>query len=1058
MSLTELNRSDITPHLRYFLDDLISIASGTVIKQTNIAAAYEDPTSATLFEYYKAIISGTDTLEIYDKIPYEAYSTILSWNQVGEEANDSFPDYIEYGKSEIPMKNKINICYIGNAVPDVEFGNKYDGFIVIKQSSMDELTFLRESIYGFDLITDMSTIDFDNDYCMYNDEIVPISSVDHRYIKENDNYTLSEVGTYVYNIEYNRYLKSETFDSYQIEAIIQSKIQPYEYKDEILAAMRNYVINTYVNPDLSPDEDFAVKRYFGENNTYYRLLNGLPAADKMSLQPRVDRLSINPNYRGDDKNPYLYNLTDEEIDIIKKNGTYDRLVRDHPSANYLRYMGTNRIDVLEARSADNFDILRIGEYSDKMHYDIFISNFQIAKEYVMRKYYHPELFSRYEYYGNYISYQILFQAMCQCVARSDSILLNYLYSDEDTVRLRLESYGLNVFDEIPLIYRKNIAKYIEVLIRNKGTDGIYPIIVSLFGADNIEIYKYFYRRIRDKDGNIQLSMAQVPVGTTNFINDMIKDINKINYDEVTGADVYWGSYGMPIGIDPDEYLKDIITNKTSFNYANSKYISINSIYNLSKLNFNSSYLMNYLLELSHRNQNLTIPVDTIDDNESLFMTLVFLFAVQAKRLKYDGNIQHDAVSVAYVMKYNLDDYIIKDNKQVKIIDLYKQYYRDYYYKYIMENNLTEDDANRLVSLTIPSDISLQSISDSYLTNSGLDGAYSKLITLRDNAETYKEYECYDQLLKAISVSKMNNNIFKLSEPLWIEIDNFVTWIKVDDETLKQTIINDYNNGVDTDYILCTSHGSPDLSLGYEYSDEYTQYCIDVSNNDVYIKEKVVSGTMDNNRYIGYNNILYVGTDDVSAIEINAQYDNPYYYNKETDKLYKYLKYARTYQEYLQYENIVLYDLLQPNADEYERDSTGNILVDSNGNQILNETYYDRLDELYVSLIVDIENSIKNDELKTIFSNSSADSGLLSIYIKRVINVFKSFEVDIAAINIIYEMDDRSMYRIKLIDEFSTHTDDYHYDHIHFIESMAVDEKSTVESSITIRDELNIEEN
>lgn len=1068
MSLTEINKSDLTPHLRCFLDDLISMTSGIVIKQNNIASSYEDPTSATLFEYYKAILNGDDTLAIYNEIPYEVYASILAWNEVGEEASDSFPDYIEYGAVEIPMKNKMNKCYVGSTVPDNDFGEKYDGFILIEEASMDEIVFLKE-IYdkddpeiltGYEPIENISDIDFEKDYCLIDDSIISIQDVKYRYIKKDDTYVLDDKGIYLYNVEYTRYFKSELFDYYQITEMMDSKSIPSDYRDRVLTAMREYVINTYVDPDKSPKEDFTVKRYFGEKNTYYRMLNGLPASNRMTSEPRIDRLLINPTYRGTDKNPYLYNLTDDEVNIIKKNGMYDKLLETHQSINYLRYMGDNRVDVVEARSADNFDIVRIGDYDNKIHYDIFISNYQIAKEYVMKKFYYPELFSKYEYYGNYISFQIVCQALMQCIARSDTILLNYLYSDENTVKLRLESYGLNVFNEIPLIYRRNIAKYIEILIKNKGTDAIYSTIINLFGTDNIEVYKYFYRRVKDADGQIQLSMAQVPIETKKFINDMIKDVNKVDYDEVTTSDIYWGSYGMPTGSDPDEYLKDIITNKTSFNYANSKYISINSIFNLSKLNFNSSYLMNYLLELSQRNQNLKVPVDILGGRESLFMVLVLLFACMAKRLRYDGNIQHDAISVAYVLKYNLYDYIMKDGEKIKIIDFYKKYYRDYYYKYMNENNLTPNDANKLVTLTIPTDISLASISETYLKNSGLDGIYNRIINEREKASTYKEYECYNELLKAISISKMNSNIFSLKKPEWIEIDNFVAWVKVTDEDTIRKVIDDYNNDTEIDYILCKSHGYPDLSLGYDYSEDKTQYCIDISskNDDVYVKEYIVSGDMNNDRIIGYDSIVYSGTKDVYDANISSTYDNYYYYNKDTDKLYKYLKYARTYEEYLKYTDITLYNLLQPTSDDYEKDQSGDVILNSNGKPVLNELYYNRINELYVSLLVDIENVIKNNELKNIFNNSSVDSGLLSTYIKKVINVFKSFEVDIAAINIVYEMDDRSNHRAKFVDELSAYSEETHFDHFHLVNVLNIDEESTIESEITIRDELNIEEN
>lgn len=1134
MSLTEINESNITPHLKKFIDDIISITSKIVLKRSDVANSYENRSSTILSEYYIQIREGNDTLENYDIIPYQVYESILSWKLVGDESKDNFPSIIKYGKTITPMKNKINMCYIGDDDPTSDaykkIGNKYDGYIRIISSSMDKLKLYDNTSIGYMLITDETKIDYTNSstddskinfneiYCKIDNEFVPIVSVSNRYILENDTYIYSDIGTYIYNVKYETYLKNNRFDEYQINNIMNNRQLLYLYKDnlidEVLESMRKYVIDTYIEPDKSPENEFSVKRYFGESNTYYRQLNGLPPIDQMDIQPNVLMDELIPEiYSGTNTVKKLYDLNDDDIDAIKSNGNYDKLFNLYTSIDYLKYMGTDRIDVADARVADRFEILRIGDYQYDYHYDIFISNFQSARDYILRRFYNPEIFYSNEYYGSYIAYLIVSQAMFQSIAHNDSILLNYLYSDENTVRLRLQSYGLNVFDDIPLIYRKNISKYIEKLIQNKGTNLIYSLIIDIFNVDNVEVYKYFYRRLKDDDGNINISMSQVPIDDENFINEIIKDINQVSYDEITQNDIYWGSYGMPLQYkdeetgelidvnDPDEFLKNIITN-TQFNYMNSKYISINGIFNLSKLNFNASYLMNYLLELSKRNLDITMNVDGIDGTHSLFILMVMLFAIQAKRLRYDGNIQHDAVSVAYVLKYNLDDYIIKNGEKIKISDLYKKYYSEYYYKYLIEKyskqsinrlireennnnnviskykdsidgistdknypNHTEDENNELCKLKIPSIVTIDSITETYLFNSGLDGAYDNILNLREDAKSYKEYECYNELLKAIAVSKLNNEIFKLSNPEWIEIDNFITWIEVTDDNIKNIVYNDYMNSNDTDYILCKSYGYPDLSLGYDYSDTVIQYCIDRStikdrydsSIKIYIKSYIVSNNMDSNtKLIGNGNILYIieSNNNINELLMNIDksiYDNPYCYDKTTNKIYKYLKYARTYQEYLKYENKYLYDLLQPTEADYSVD-------DSTGENILKESYYNKLSEMYINIVSSIENMIKDENLKNIINSAFIDLNLLTSYIRKVITVFKSFEIDIATINIIYELNDPNKYRIKILDDLSSESDETHYDHFHIIQDISINESSCIDHSIIIRDELNIEEN
>lgn len=1134
MSLTNIETSNLSPHLKNFVDDIISITSNLILKRNDIANDYEDSWSSTMAEYYKQIVEGTDTIDLYEDIPYSIFSSLISWQPITYEKERYFPRYIPYGPSEISMYESNGTCYIGSQNPTLDsnfkdIGNKNDGYVSIKSSKLELMDFFYydDNTGWFMNILDDLTLPEDQRYellkriivtsdtdelsygqyrfsdlfARYEDEFTPVKNIPNRYTKTDNGFIYDQYGFYEYVVDYDRYMKFETFTDEEISNMMKTKQIPSQYQEEILEKMRSYVIENYVNPDLSPSKDFVVKRYFGERNQYYRELNGLPPIDRMSNQPIINMNELLPNeYPNSSVSKRLYNLTDEEVEAIKLNGKYDELFTIYSSIDYLKHMGRNRIDVLEARNTDNFEILKIGTYSEKYHYNIFIENFRIAKEYILRRFFFPELYGNHKYYGDFISYLITVQAMCQSIARSDSILLNHLYTDEDTIRLRLESFGLNVFNDIPLIYRKNIAKNIENLIINKGINSIYKLILDIFNVDSVEVYRYFYRQLL-KDGQINLTMSQVPIDAEKFINEILKDINKTDYDEITKNDIYWASYGMPLTYknpetgniesvgDPNDYLKNKIL-ETRFNYMNSKYISINGIFNLSKLNFNASYLMNYLLELSKRNLSIEMDVDGIDERQSLFMIMVLLFAIQAKRLGYDGNIQHDASSVAYVLKYNLDQTVQKDGETISILDLYKQY-SDPYYKYQIEkytgksisniikngddiseiktsvDSLSDDKKSEDISLEIPADISIDSISESYLYNSGINGAYNKIIELRENASTYKEYECYNELLKAIAISKLNNTIFKLTYPGWVKIDdpdNCIMWNEVTDETLKEDIYNNYINGnigINENYIICKSDGYPELSLGKKYSESIQQYCVDSStvgslydsSVKIYVKEPILKD-MSSDKLIGNGNIVYYKEDISETVDIDfTDYPEPYCFIKGSDGnddlLIKYLRYARTYQEYLYYENSDLYDLIQPTEDEYE--------TDDNGQTIISADYYSRLGELYMNIVVGLENLIKNEELNNLIQTSFTDLNLLTDYIKKVVNVFKSFEIDIATINIIYEINNPNRYRVKIIDEFSSESEETQYDHFHIIQNLSFNEYTNQLDGFTIRDELNIEE-
>ena len=295
--------------------------------------------------------------------------------------------------------------------------------------------------------------------------------------------------------------------------------------------------------------------------------------------------------------------------------------------------------------------------------------------------------------------------------------------------------------------------------------------------------------------------------------------------------------------------------------------------------------MLYLLELSKRNMDLKISVDGFDQRESLFMLIVMLFAINAKRLRYDGNIQSDAVSVAYVLKYNLDGYVIKNGEKVSILDLYKKYHSDQFYLYHiqktptkrtiqqlieddhLDNNesdpssfddkiiserkklvdqLPESEQGKPVNLIIPGEITLDTIADTYLQNSGLDGVYDELFELRESSKNFDDYQCYDELIKAIAISKINKELFNLSSLEWIETDNFIAWNEVTDIEIKKMIYELYETDRNK---ICISHGYPEYSLtnktsidvlGNDYCiDEYTiKENVDISNIKIYINWKI----------------------------------------------------------------------------------------------------------------------------------------------------------------------------------------------------------------------------
>ena len=163
--------------------------------------------------------------------------------------------------------------------------------------------------------------------------------------------------------------------------------------------------------------------------------------------------------------------------------------------------------------------------------------------------------------------------------------------------------------------------------------------------------------------------------------------------------------------------------------------------------------------------------------------------------------------------------------------------------------------------------------------------------------------------------------------------------------------------------------------------------------------------------------------------------------------YRYTEYAKTYEGYLKVEVPDLYDvmrsvdILKPTIEEGDE-------LDPDAYK----DYYGKLAEYYNSLLISIENYIKNDDFRKLMMEMTTDASTLTSYIRKVITVFKAFEVDLATINIIYtnKLED---FRVKIIDELGIEETMMYPDHMHFIQNLGIEETATSSDRFKMVDEL-----
>ena len=179
----------------------------------------------------------------------------------------------------------------------------------------------------------------------------------------------------------------------QIQAALKSKsVIPQEYRQAIVNLQREYVLAN-----------------FQEKNEYYRTLNGYPDVDNITAVYIYDTI---PNV---DTSKPIHMMTNSEIVILNGLGKITELMTKYPKYKYLKYLGDNRIDIITARSAKKFDILRYDYISNSIIRHRFFTNYELSRAYILNNYYKKRLSLDNEYFDAYIGFLIVTNALIMTI-------------------------------------------------------------------------------------------------------------------------------------------------------------------------------------------------------------------------------------------------------------------------------------------------------------------------------------------------------------------------------------------------------------------------------------------------------------------------------------------------------------------------------------------------------------------------------------------------------------------------------------------------------------------
>lgn len=491
-------------------------------------------------------------------------------------------------------------------------------------------------------------------------------------------------------------------------------------RDEVPVPLRDICVERQV--------EWIISNY-DEPNNYYRMLHGLPNKEDTDFFYNTEYPDIS------DSITPIHLLDSSQLYALESKGMIDKLIKDHPEKKYLKYLTERKIDIYTARNSDPFSILWISDSS----YDTLLSDFlEVYKEcrnMIVNVFYQKIMIDSNSDYIGFVGMMILFQTIMQMHRKFLDTDITRDFYDEDSLRLVYDSYDVPYYASIPIEYHKRIVKNINILISHKGSTRVFYDLFDIFDFDGMAIFEFFMMKIhrfkdgkpvfaKNEDGSYNLrEMYDIIFSKVQLYNDptseMIKPKNHVRYEDLIRNDPYW--------INDKDLLDKIYSEE--FNYMESKYLGIQTTFNLMKIIYESSYYLKMILDNRELLSTTTVYNSGTHSNTNIFDLVIYLCALIVKKNGFEGNIPTDIHEIGSVLGFNfkLDLKILKEN--------------------ITSNDYTKNDPNLLKLLETMTVDSLASVKKVYTNLTELKYYLAKKMADTDDVEVYwAYYELYQTIL------------------------------------------------------------------------------------------------------------------------------------------------------------------------------------------------------------------------------------------------------------------------------------------------------------------------
>lgn len=476
--------------------------------------------------------------------------------------------------------------------------------------------------------------------------------------KESDRYITASMhqdnfGSYV-KFEYEALFNAGITDKELIAKYMEDKLLiPYEKREEVLQAQRRLIIKNYV-----------------ETNNYYRCLAGLPDIDDYYDVYIDEEVCFD---FGIDPGTPIHELDDILIAKLENSGYIQQLKESYPEKKYLNYLGANKVDIITARNAMPFSILKFDKYKvSSEFYEDFTRIYEESREYFMSVIYIKDYATRYDMYDNFIAMMIMVMTIQRITAHQFKNAIERDFYDLDVIKLFFEAYNIPFVEKLSVDQYRLLTRNLNNLLRYKSTDKVIFDLCEILGFQSIEVYKlmlvkehkldenenpiFKYKEVTDDDGvtttvedyeeMYDLYFKELPIDSIDESTDMLTTTGGVvHYVDVTSADYYWWN--------DDELLEKIYN--TEFNYIETKYMGINIMYQMSKIIFETSYALKMLQDKKDQVEMVMVSIPKIKDGEvNAFNLVTFILALLSKKNGFKGNIIVEPTKILSVIGFNFE--------------------------------------------------------------------------------------------------------------------------------------------------------------------------------------------------------------------------------------------------------------------------------------------------------------------------------------------------------------------------------------------------------------------